>query len=179
MVVTRAAILEASEQVDAQVVAQRQPHVARAGAGHANLRAAASVSAGSAVAQVALDVGASAIAKQPWSFSLVCAVVRRRSGEEQGACLRNRWPRSPTIQAEHAPRGLNSGRFCAADSAVLRNRVRTPNARSACPALVFGLALVNFFNCAEVLLLFRLIVLNAVFSLYLRPAQRRASRAGA
>ncbi|MBI5536242.1 MAG: CDP-alcohol phosphatidyltransferase family protein [Deltaproteobacteria bacterium] len=44
-------------------------------------------------------------------------------------------------------------------------------------SLVFGLALVNFFDRAEVLLLFRLIILNAVFYLYIRPAQRRASRA--
>lgn len=44
-------------------------------------------------------------------------------------------------------------------------------------SLVFGLAVFNFIDQAEILLVFRLIVLNAIFYLYLRPAQRRASRA--
>ena len=44
-------------------------------------------------------------------------------------------------------------------------------------SLVFGLALFNAVEHGEVLLLFRLVVLNAIFFGYVRPAQRRASRA--
>jgi phosphatidylglycerophosphate synthase len=43
-------------------------------------------------------------------------------------------------------------------------------------SLVFGLALFSALDLLEVYLAFRLIVLNAVFYGYLRPAQRRASR---
>jgi hypothetical protein len=44
-------------------------------------------------------------------------------------------------------------------------------------SLVFGLALFNFIEHAEILLVLRLVIFNAIFFLYVRPAQRRASRA--
>ena len=43
-------------------------------------------------------------------------------------------------------------------------------------SLVFGLAVSIGFDVTEFYLLFRLLLLNAVFYGYLRPAQRRASR---
>lgn len=43
-------------------------------------------------------------------------------------------------------------------------------------SLVFGLAIFNAFGRPDIFLLFRLVVLNAVFFLYLWPAQRRATR---
>lgn len=43
-------------------------------------------------------------------------------------------------------------------------------------SLVFGLAVFDAIDLGEILLGFRLIVLNTVYFLYLRPAQRRASR---
>jgi hypothetical protein len=43
-------------------------------------------------------------------------------------------------------------------------------------SLVFGLALFNAIGRPEILLVLRLVVLNAVFYAYLRPVQRRASR---
>ena len=44
-------------------------------------------------------------------------------------------------------------------------------------SLVFGFALFVAFGHAELFVLYRLLVLNAVFFLWLMPAQRRASRA--
>lgn len=43
--------------------------------------------------------------------------------------------------------------------------------------LVFGLSLFNALERPDILLLLRLVVLNGIFYLYVRPAQRRASRA--
>jgi phosphatidylglycerophosphate synthase len=43
-------------------------------------------------------------------------------------------------------------------------------------SMVFGLALFNAVEHPEIYLVYRLVVLNAIFYLYLRPAQRRASR---
>ncbi len=44
-------------------------------------------------------------------------------------------------------------------------------------SLVFGLALFNAIDQGEIFIVYRLVVLNAIFFLYLRPAQRRASKA--
>jgi phosphatidylglycerophosphate synthase len=43
-------------------------------------------------------------------------------------------------------------------------------------SMVFGLALFNAVEHPEIYLVYRLVVLNAIFYLYLRPAQRRVSR---
>jgi phosphatidylglycerophosphate synthase len=43
-------------------------------------------------------------------------------------------------------------------------------------SLVFGLAIFNAIECCEVYLAFRMVVLNAIFFLYVIPVQRKASR---
>ncbi|MFO0661799.1 MAG: CDP-alcohol phosphatidyltransferase family protein [Polyangiaceae bacterium] len=43
-------------------------------------------------------------------------------------------------------------------------------------SLVFGLQVVNFFECVVLLIAFRLVLMNAVFYLYVRPLQRKASQ---
>src|SRR5258708_37219245 len=43
-------------------------------------------------------------------------------------------------------------------------------------SMVFGLAVFNAIEHPEIYLVYRLVVLNAIFYLYLRPSQRPASR---